>query len=502
MRLPGRQDIHLEKINLANEGRSGSSAPASASAMSPSSSAGITPQPVRPKPKKKMTISDEFIAADLQWYQDKHSAQMTSVSGSTTVLQPTVSPATDGDAPKGTLDSGSAQLKACDTEVPTPALAPAVASTSPEMDIPPTQQEESKQALEEALGRTEILTPVATDPTVTRVSEERPPFSPAPGAVSPTPEQKISNDDASCEVPPPSSPVILSASLKRRRSPTEPEPGREVARSPTPSTSSAPARETLPSPLSSKRPRKHRKGPPGLKFLPVLVPPEPVLQESEKANITASSDGPSTQPTSGASNSPPTLLAVEALTQEPAPVSAVLEPSRKPTSPPSSAEPHAVVAQDGQPATDRPNSMPPVAVLEDTVHIADSPEPMEVDDGEDSYEATVPIKRETDEREVDELADDFLTREMTVVPSGVDAVPQNVATPQNGLSHEHPAARETTAPLQDLPSASNGLKATVDAPTDTLRAESAVPQRSSPIPHAADVKESELMDTTPSGLFI
>ncbi|KAI0367949.1 hypothetical protein BV20DRAFT_949029 [Pilatotrama ljubarskyi] len=283
------------------------------------------------KRRKTIPIDLDFIEADLNWYKDKRSTETTS----------------------GQQDVGST---AASTVASTPSLitenaSPVVAPSTAPADIPGP----AGQSVAHSEEAPPIPIPAENTPFVMSRSPSIPlkdVVRPSSGNPSVTPESAASN--VSAKPPPaPQSPTILGPSLTRRPSDVS-APAvvtEDAAQASSSKVSSLQAGEKLPSPLSSKQVRKRKRGPPGLKFLPVSTP-EGLPPEAMVINETKD-DGSTTTRESSTTAALPSM-----------------PPPSQPVSMPASPE-------DARPDAQR--AAAPGRNLEDTTTTVESPVPMDVD---------------------------------------------------------------------------------------------------------------------------
>ncbi|KAI0671818.1 hypothetical protein C8Q78DRAFT_799740 [Trametes maxima] len=188
----------------------------------------------RPKAKKRKTLAVEtdFIEADLMWFKDK------SAVDSPIGLQ--------GTHTADLTTAGSAGADVASSRVPTkPAAAAALVVRTPDVASPgPSNQSAAVLSTRDA-------------------------SVPLQDVVRPASSSRILTEDntsvASAHVSP-GSPVILGPSITRRE-PSSASPG---VSSHGPENAHFATGEVLPSPLPTKKSKKRKRGPPGLKILPML----------------------------------------------------------------------------------------------------------------------------------------------------------------------------------------------------------------------------------------
>ncbi|KAI9066245.1 hypothetical protein FKP32DRAFT_393495 [Trametes sanguinea] len=254
--LPKRPLPLNEPVRTASADQASPSAPPNAAASSE--------QPARPKAKKRKTVAVDFdfIAADLDWYQHTRASDA--------VASPQNS-ANDGSS--GEVSAPSASAKQEPGVNSTPETQGVGRSAAPEMPAPAAPA---------------VAAPI-TSAEATVESKSRSPSVPLRDVVtSPSTEKNDkpvdTNNHASAQSAEalPQSPVILGPSLTRR--PSQPSIADTPAGVAGPSVDAppkAPSPSALPSPLTSKKPKKKKKkGPPGLKFLPILTPSGETMVES------------------------------------------------------------------------------------------------------------------------------------------------------------------------------------------------------------------------------
>ncbi|KAL1949566.1 hypothetical protein VTO73DRAFT_8447 [Trametes versicolor] len=215
------------------------------------------------KRRKTLPVDFDFIEADLNWYKDTHAAEATAANQDAT-----------GTAPS--------------TVVNTPTLVPETTYPTAETseDIKPlvgiTSDSEATSASRDGPTAPSTLETVP----VTKSRSPSVPLRDVSRTASVSQPDRISEGEPAKllakEEPAPESPVMLAPSLTRRSDELN---GSTPAESPSAALPKAPsplAGDPLPSPLATKKTKKRKRGPPGLKFLPMPSgeqPPEPMTVE-------------------------------------------------------------------------------------------------------------------------------------------------------------------------------------------------------------------------------
>ncbi|TBU33370.1 hypothetical protein BD311DRAFT_433298 [Dichomitus squalens] len=370
-------------------------APVPPVASSPTT-ATATSHSTRPKVKKKKLAFDDFIEADLNWYKDKHSTQAQDS------LPPT--PRATSEAVTSSIGTSSA-LVAQLTEPMSGRLA------SPPMEVPQSIQTDAVPVLDPSTATLDTQTSRSPSVPLQDVvsPKSRSPSVPLRFVVKPHLKRKAPDDDvdlqeARVESRPrsrPQSPTLLPPSLTRRPTPSVLPPVVAADKEetdvrpnpPTPANDPPPSSGALPSPLATKKEkRKKRKGPPGLRVLPL----HPLTEEQLKEKLDtegALQDLPVVRPSRGKkSNKEEGQLESESKSRSwtPPPELPQEEPSFGPISDArQTTEPSSAAAQGSERAaspqeaarvhTSAPVDLPSDIVLEETVAFAASPDAMEVD---------------------------------------------------------------------------------------------------------------------------
>ncbi|OJT06650.1 hypothetical protein TRAPUB_2508 [Trametes pubescens] len=212
------------------------------------------------KRRKTLPVDLDFIEADLNWYKDTHTAE---AAGNQDVTG--TAPSTGANTPS--LVPGAYPTPETSEDVkPLVGIAPQAVPTSQDRLPTPSNLEAAPVAK-------------SRSPSVPLRDASRTASVPQPERISEGEPHKL----LAKEEPAPESPVMLAPSLTRRSSELNGD-----GSTPSASPLSAPlkalsplAGDPLPSPLATKKTKKRKRGPPGLKFLPILTPsgeqpPEPM----------------------------------------------------------------------------------------------------------------------------------------------------------------------------------------------------------------------------------
>lgn len=215
------------------------------------------------KRRKTLPVDFDFIEADLNWYKDTHAAEATAANQDAT-----------GTAPS--------------TVVNTPTLVPETTYPTAETseDVKPLVEIPSEATSASRDGPTASST-LETVP-VTKSRSPSVPLRDVSRTASVSQPDRISEGEPAKllakEEPAPESPVMLAPSLTRRSNESNGSTPVE-SQSAVPHKALSPlAGDALPSPLATKKTKKRKRGPPGLKFLPMPSgeqPPEPMTVDEQ-----------------------------------------------------------------------------------------------------------------------------------------------------------------------------------------------------------------------------
>ncbi|OSD06651.1 hypothetical protein PYCCODRAFT_1422842 [Trametes coccinea BRFM310] len=250
--LPPKRPLQHEPVRTASADQTSPSAPPSAAVSSE--------QPARPKAKKRktVTVDFDFIEADLDWYQHTRASDAVASPRNSTSAGPTAEvPAPSASAKQEPGVSSTSEMPDAGHPAASGTPAPAVPAASVTATLP---REESR-AESKSRSPSVPLRDIATSPPVVTKNDK---------PVDANSSTKSLGDGES----PPRSPAILGPSLTRRPSQSSPADASPLAAAtPADAPPQAPSPPVLPSPLLTKKPKtKKKKGPPGLKFLPILTP--------------------------------------------------------------------------------------------------------------------------------------------------------------------------------------------------------------------------------------
>ncbi|CDO69723.1 hypothetical protein BN946_scf184687.g8 [Trametes cinnabarina] len=209
----------------------------------------------RPKAKKRKTmpVDLDFIEADLDWYQHTRSGDASNNAG-----------------PQGANSAGPSSMPSTPFVKQEPGVASAP-QVSGSISMTPAFQETAGAVLPAEAIRVDLQS--RSSPVPLGDAPTSPPTAKDNAATGDAPLPSAGNAETA-----PKSPEILGPSLTRHPSQTTlPDPPSTVvltaaADPPVDPPSNDPSPSALPSPFAMKKPRKKRKGPPGLKFLPIMVP--------------------------------------------------------------------------------------------------------------------------------------------------------------------------------------------------------------------------------------
>ncbi|KAI1796895.1 hypothetical protein LXA43DRAFT_878726 [Ganoderma leucocontextum] len=293
IKLPGRPDIRLQDFPPRTTPPSiPEASQVTAPAVSPSPVATsptidtMASQSTRPKAKKRKFDFSDVLEEDVKWF--KHTrppqAQEPPLPSSTTPMEVTSAPVTPVTEVQDVRATEPTRMK----PLGPPISVPETTEAGTALEAGPLRAvQDTKTSVPDA--KTTVPSRSPSVPSQELVApRSRSPSGSLQVATESSLKRKAPDDEAdvgttqgvSTSHSPPQSPSILSPSITRRRtSPTPPVAAVESDTAETKSEISEPAvaalppsGEVLPSPLSTKKKKKRRKGPPGLKFLPVNVP--------------------------------------------------------------------------------------------------------------------------------------------------------------------------------------------------------------------------------------
>ena len=394
VKLPGRPEIRLEAFPPQT---TLPIVPQVDAPVVPSSSVTASPtietmalQNTRPKTKKRKFDLSDVLEEDVKWFKHIRPAgtqeqPVTTLKSPTQTTLTTTTPLTEGPEVQVTVITA---MKSPGSAILEPE--PMEAGTAPEAGPSSVTQDAQPDA--------KAIVPSRSPSVSSAAPKSRSHSGPPEHPVKPTLKRKAPDDEAavgtaqasSASQSPSQSPTILTASITRRRtSPphsvtaakpdaaeTQPEPFE-----PAPAAVPSP-KEVLPSPLSSKKKKKKRKGPPGLKFLPE-VPVREELKETPTVGVPGKDEHSAPVTSKGEEE----LSELEANSRSKTPPPDITPPP-KPSVPPPESPPHdtentsAVLPQSNPAAVTEGGEIqvlnrPPDTAVDDTV--AASPDALEVD---------------------------------------------------------------------------------------------------------------------------